>query len=129
MIPRTFPSVYVSSNGDTAMVVYKIVDTAGLTRWVDYIPVRYSTDETEKVNSYDNNATLLVSELLSTAGKQAGLDYIRVYEDVTATVRWTDNANGYIPILKYNDYLQSNLQMENNYNLLQEIGDLIKLEA
>lgn len=111
------------------MVVYKIVDTTGLTRWIDYIPVKYSTDETEKVNSYNNNATLLVSELLSTTGKQAGLDYIRVYEDVTATVRWTDNANGYIPILKYNDYLQSNLQMENNYNLLQEIGDLIKLEA
>jgi hypothetical protein len=39
-----------------------------------------------------------VDVLASTTGKQAGKDYINVYEDAAKTVAWSSSNNGYIPI-------------------------------
>ena len=129
MIPRTFPSIYVTPNGQTAAVVELITDTTGLTRWIDYIPVQFVTADSVKANTYENDGALLVDQLLSTSGKQAGIDYIKVFEDLTTTTPWSSNANGYIPIYKYQDLLEGNLQLENGFNLLQEDGNLIELES
>lgn len=129
MIPRTFPSIYVTPNGQTAAVVELITNTTGLTRWIDYIPVQFVTADSVKANTYENDGALLVDQLLSTSGKQAGIDYIKVFEDLTTTTPWSSNTNGYIPIYKYQDLLEGNLQLENGFNLLQEDGNLIELES
>lgn len=128
MVPRTFPSVYNTANGSTAMVVYEITDLTGLTRWVDYIPVKYSPD-TDTPNKYDNNGALYVSALGSVSGLQAGVDYIRVYVDNAATKRWTISADGFIPVFSYGDAINSNLELESGSNIDLESGDLILLEG
>lgn len=129
MIPRTYPSVYVTANGYTAVVVEIITDTTGLVRWKDYIPVQFITDETDIPNSFNNNGYMLVSQLFDVSGKQAGKDYIKIYADYTATKKWsTDNA-GYIPVYKVSDFTLGNLEQENDFNLLQENGYLILLES
>jgi hypothetical protein len=129
MIPRTFPTVYVSYNGKTAMVVQIITDTTGLTRWVDYIPVQFITDESNVSNVYDNNGYILVAHQEDLTGKQAGKDYIRIYEDYTTTKKWSADNAGYIPVYKVSDLSSGNLELENDFNLLQENGYLIILES
>lgn len=129
MIPKTFPSVYVTANGQTAAVVQIITDTTGLTRWVDYIPVQFITDESYVANRYDNNGYILVDHQQDLTNKQAGKDFIRIFADYSTTKRWsTDNA-GFIPVYKKSDLLAGNLEQENNFNLLQEDGYLILLES
>lgn len=129
MVPLTYPSVYVTYNGETATVVHQITDTTGLVKWVDYIPVKFLTADPPETNIYNNNAAQLVSNLLDVTGKQAGLDYIRIYEDETATRKWAVEANGYIPCFKMSDFTQNNLETEDDFNLLQESGYLILLES
>jgi len=126
---HTFPSVFVTPNGATAAVVELITDTTGLTRWVDYIPIQFATADSTDVNTFNAAGALLVDQLLSTTGKVAGVDYIRVYEDLSTTEAWSTNTAGYIPIYKYQDWTQNNLQLENGFNLLQESGELINLES
>jgi hypothetical protein len=129
LIPKTFPSVYVTANGQTAAVVQIITDTTGLTRWVDYIPVQFITDESYVANSYNNNGYILVDHQQDLTNKQAGKDFIRIFADYSATKRWsTDNA-GFIPVHKVADLLSGNLEQENDFNLLQEDGYLILLES
>jgi hypothetical protein len=129
MIPRTYPSVYVTPNGYTAMVVEIITDVTGLRRWIDYIPVQFITDESDIPNKYDNNGYLLVNQLFDTTGKQVGKDYIKIYADYTATKKWSSDNDGYIPVYKANDFSLGNLEQENDFNLLQENGYLILLES
>jgi hypothetical protein len=129
MIPRTYPSVYVTPNGYTAMVVEIITDTTGLVRWKDYIPVQFITDESDIPNKYDNNGYLLVSQLFDTTNKQVGVDFIKIYEDYTATKKWSSDNDGYIPVYKSSDFTLGNLEQENDFNLLQENGYLILLES
>jgi hypothetical protein len=128
MVPRTFPSVYNTPNGSTSMVVYEITDLTGLTRWVDYIPVQYSADNSIP-NSYDNNGALYVSALGSVSGLQAGKDYIRIYVDNAATKKWTISSDGYIPVFSYTDAANNNLELESGSNIDLESGDLILLEG
>jgi hypothetical protein len=129
MIPKTFPTVYVTANGQTAAVVEIITDTTGLVRWVDYIPVQFITDESFVANRYDNNGYILVDHQQNLTNKQAGKDYIRIFADYTTTKRWsTDNA-GFIPVSSVSDLLFDNLEQENGFNLLQENGYLIQLES
>lgn len=129
MLPFTYQSTYVTPNGHTACVVYQITDTTGLKEWIDYIPVKFSTQDPPEVNTYNNNAAQLVSNLLDITGKTAGYDYIRVYENEAKTVPWSTDANGYIPCFKVSDYTTGNLEQENDFNLLQESGYLILLES
>ncbi len=128
MVPQTFPSVYNTANGSTSMVVYEITDLTGLVRWVDYIPVKFSPD-TDKPNRYDNDGALYISAIPSIVGKQAGLDYIRIYVDSAATKRWTVSSDGFIPVFFYPDSINNNLEIEDGNNLDLESGELILLEG
>ena len=128
MIPATYPTSYVTANGDTAMVVELITDISGLTIWTDYVPVKYTILDSDPINTFSSNGTLLVDELLSTTGLIAGTDYIRIYEDLSATIPWSTDVAGYLPVYKQNDFTQDNLSTELGFNLLQESGYLLQLD-
>ena len=98
MIPRCFPTTYVTANGTTKMVVNKLVSTTGKTAWVDYIPVKKPAVEPTIKNTYSNTGAMLVDVLVSTTGKKAGIDYIDVYEDNAYTKAWSTDSGGYIPV-------------------------------
>ena len=96
MIPRCFPTTYVTANGATKMVVNNLASTTGLKEWIDYIPVKKLDSEPAQKNTYSTG--MWVDVLANTTGKQAGKDYINVYEDAAKTVAWSSSNNGYIPI-------------------------------
>jgi hypothetical protein len=96
MVPRCYPSSYATANGKTRMVVEIIVDTTGLVRWKDYIPVQDTSPYV--ANSYNNDGAIELDVLGSTAGLQAGKDYIKVYADAAATKAWQVSSDGYIPV-------------------------------
>ena len=98
MVPRTYPTSYVTANGRTRMVVENLGSVAGLVRWRDYIPVQQTAASPHIPNSYNNNGAIELDVLVSTTGKVAGKDYIRVYEDASATKPWQVSADGYIPV-------------------------------
>jgi hypothetical protein len=99
MIPATYPSV-VDENNRTLMVVSLLSDITGLTKWVDYIPVKPPADNTllSVANTFANNGFLLVDILEDDTDKQAWEDYIPVYLDESATDTWSTDASGYIPM-------------------------------
>lgn len=128
MIPRTFPTVYDTPNGSTKMVVYVLSSVSGLTKWIDYIPVKEVAAPT-KLNSYNESDAMSVSPLVSTSGKQAWIDYIPVFI-VTSGTAWSSNNDGYIPVNGSGGVVAvDNLLLENGDALLLESGDLILLEA
>jgi len=94
MIPRTFLSTYAVS-GQQQMVVVFLDNITGLTRWVDYIPVKFAAGT--KVNSYDNDGFILVDAITPSGTDVPFKEYIPVYNDISATDAWTVNAVGYIP--------------------------------
>tara|TARA_R110000782_G_C14788545_1_gene410677 strand:+ start:167 stop:1711 length:1545 start_codon:yes stop_codon:yes gene_type:complete len=96
MIPSSYPSTF-APNGSQQMVILVLPTVVGLTKWVDYLPVKWQ-NSTGKENSYDNDGFLCVSDILSVAGKLAGVDYIRVFVDASATKPWSTDATGYVPI-------------------------------
>jgi len=93
MVPHTFPTTYLTPNGDTQMVVYFLADVTGLERWVDYIPTQYYN--TTVYNSFDG--AMLMDVLNDTTGLQAWIDYIPVYDDQLATEPWMISDEGFIP--------------------------------
>lgn len=99
MIPQTFPSV-VDANNRTKMVVYEVPSIVGLTRWIDYIPVKSPPNENDLslANTFANDGFILSNGLTSVTGLQAFVDYIPIYVDNAATTAWTTDANGYIPL-------------------------------
>ena len=94
MIPRTFLSTY-AANGQQQMVVVFLDNITGLTRWVDYIPVKFAAGT--KVNSYDNDGFILIDAITPSGTDVAFKEYIPVYNDLSATDAWSVNAVGYIP--------------------------------
>jgi hypothetical protein len=98
MIPRTYPSSYVTANGKTRMVVDNIADVTGLVRWVDYIPVQQTTASPHIPNSYDNDGAIELDVLSDTTGLTAGIDYVVVYEDAAADKPWQVSSDGFIPV-------------------------------
>ena len=98
MIPRTFPSS-VASNGSAQMIVYFLPSVSGLTRWVDYIPVQYTTASTSTTeNTYNQNGYLPVASLSSITGLTPFKEYVPVYLDNSATDVWKVNITGFIPV-------------------------------
>ncbi len=95
MIPRCFPTTYVTTNGTTKMVVNKLASTTGLKAWVDYIPTKKLGSEPAQKNTYSTG--MLLDVLASTTGKVAGIDYINIYEDASLTKAWSTDVGGYIP--------------------------------
>ena len=98
MVPRTFPSTYETPNGQQRMVVFFLSDVTGLEKWVDYIPVKFTTLEEQENNSYNNNGVILVDPLSSTTNLQEWKDYIPVFVDDTADNAWTVSSDGFIPV-------------------------------
>lgn len=98
MVPRTFPSTYETANGETRMVVFFLSSVSGLTKWVDYISVRFTALETQVNNSYNNNGVILVDPISSTTNRQAWIDYVPVFVDENDTAAWRVDANGFIPV-------------------------------
>jgi hypothetical protein len=128
MIPRTFPSVYSTHNGQTKMVVFVLSSVTGLTKWVDYIPVKEIVSPT-RLNSYNKDDAMAVFPLASSSGKQAWVDYIPVFLVTTGTA-WSTDVDGYIPVNGSGGVVAvDNLLLEDGDNLLLESGDLILLES
>lgn len=98
MIPRTFPSSLNTFSGETQMVVYLLGSVAGLTRWVDYIPVAWATASSQRENSYDANGFVAIDSLSSTTGKQAWVDYVPCYVDPSAAGAWQVTPTGFVPV-------------------------------
>lgn len=96
MVPRCYPTSYATANGKTRMVVNIITNISGLTRWVDYIPVKDTAPYT--ANSYNNNGALDLDIKTDVTGLQAGKDYIRIFADAAATKPWQVSSDGYIPV-------------------------------
>lgn len=94
MIPRTFLSTY-AVNGQQQMVVAFLDNITGLTRWVDYIPVKLAQGGRE--NSYDNNGFIDVAVVAKSLTSVPFKDYVPVYADTAATDAWQVNFTGYIP--------------------------------
>lgn len=99
MIPRTFPSSVAPINGATQMIVYFLPSVTGLTRWVDYIPVQYSTVNTSTTeNTYNQDGYIPVTSLSSITGMTPFKEYVPVYVDTAATDVWKVNITGFIPV-------------------------------
>ena len=98
MIPRTFPSQVDPSTKQTEMIVYFLSSVSGLARWTNYIPVKTVATNATKQGTTDVGGYQQIHILVSITGKSAWTDYVPVYEDASATVPWTTNANGYIPV-------------------------------
>lgn len=99
MIPRTFPSSVASLNGATQMIVYFLPSVTGLTRWVDYIPVQYSTVNTSTTeNTYNQDGYIPVTSLSDITGMTPFKEYVPVYVDTAATDVWKVNITGFIPV-------------------------------
>lgn len=97
MIPRTYPSTD-ASNGQSQLIGYYLGSIEGLTRWVDYIPVRFNSYLNGPENTYDLNGYIPVSSISSITGLTPFKDYVPLYIDNTSTDVWTSDVDGYIPI-------------------------------
>lgn len=99
MIPATYPSVLDSSNR-TKMLVYQVPSITGLTRWVDYIPVKSPASESDLslANTYANEGFILTSKVNDITGLVPFKDYVPIYLDSTATKAWSADNDGYIPM-------------------------------
>ena len=99
MIPATYPSILDSSNR-TKMLVYQVPSITGLTRWVDYIPVKSPASESDLslANTYANEGFILTSKVNDITGLVPFKDYVPIYLDSTATKAWSADNDGYIPM-------------------------------
>ena len=98
MIPCTFPTSVDGTTGKREARVYALASIVGLTRWVDYIPVKTVSTNATLQGTTNAGGYQPVEVLGSTTGLTAWVDYVPVYEDAAATVPWTTNTTGYIPI-------------------------------
>ncbi len=100
MIPRTFPSS-VAANGSTQMIVYFLPSVSGLTRWVDYIPVKFTTVASAATeNTYNQDGYIPVASLSSIAGFTPFKEYVPVFLDGSAVDAdvWDVSITGFIPV-------------------------------
>ena len=106
MIPATYPSILDSSNR-TKMLVYQVPSITGLTRWVDYIPVKSPVSESDLslANTYANEGFILTSKVNAITGLVPFKDYVPIYFDSTATKAWSADNDGYIPMAEIANFL------------------------
>lgn len=97
MIPRTYPSTD-ASNGQPQLIGYYLSSVIGLTRWVDYIPVRFNSYLNGVENNYNLDGYIPVTTISSITGLTPFKDYVPLYIDNTSTDVWTSNVTGYVPI-------------------------------
>lgn len=78
--------------------IYPLTDISGLVAWRDYLPVKEQAAP-GRADSFDNDGYMTVSEVLaSISGKVAWVDYTPVYVDDTATIPWSTDVGGFIPV-------------------------------
>jgi len=95
MIPRCYPR-----NPEEQWLIAD-VDTTGLTKWVDYIPVEEVADVPASSETYNNDGFREAFVLASTAGLTAWTDYTPV--DIgDHTAKWRSDNDGFIPIVDNN---------------------------
>lgn len=96
MVPQTYPSTVDAVTGRPEMVTFNLASIVGLTRWIDYIPVKTQVSGIE--GRTESNGYIAENRLVSSTGLAAWRDYIPVYEDAAATDRWVVSASGFIPV-------------------------------
>lgn len=98
MLPVCYPSSPSPTTGLPEAVAYALSSVSGLTRWVDYIPVKLVGSPLGLNEQTTNLNGFVPMRLLSSAiGMAAWSDYIPVYVDNSATEAWVTSATGYIP--------------------------------
>lgn len=98
MIPQCFPSVFASGTNTTEMVALELASAGSLVAWEDYIPVKMVSAAASVANTYDNNGAIEISLLASAGTLVAGEDFINILQVPSATVAWSTDSNGYIPV-------------------------------
>lgn len=98
MLPVCYPSSPSPVTGLPEAVAYALSSVSGLTRWVDYIPVKLVGSPLGLNEQTTNLNGFVPMRLLGSAiGMAAWSDYIPVYVDNSATEAWVTSATGYIP--------------------------------
>jgi hypothetical protein len=106
------------------VLVQLITNITGLVRWTDYTPVKFIGTAKD---TYDQDGGHQAINLTNMTDKVAGIDYINIYEDLSATTAWTD----YIPIYKVSGFAVNTngaILIETGFVLLAENGDRLILE-
>jgi hypothetical protein len=75
-----------------------IYSITGLVRWVDYIPVKFVGTAT------DNYAEAGGLSAINQSTGSNWTDFIKCYEDTSATKAWKCEADGYIPLYQYDGF-------------------------
>lgn len=96
MLPYSLPSS-VSAFGRRQMKAYPYTPKAGDVAWVNYIPVKFVSDNYQE-GTYNQKGFVAIDILSSNTGKQAWVDYVPVVIDDTRTDAWLVNRVGYIPV-------------------------------
>ncbi len=98
MVPQTFPSTLNRFTLSRQMRAFRLSSVTGLTRWVDYIPIKLADAAVPgKDNHHDADGYISMDFIDSTTGLVNGVDYLPVYIDNSATVPWQVSATGYVP--------------------------------
>lgn len=98
MLPVCYPSSPSPTTGLPEAVAYALSSVSGLTRWVDYIPVKLVSGALGVNEQSTNVGGFTPMRLLGSAiGMAAWRDYIPVYVDNSATEAWVTSDTGYIP--------------------------------
>ena len=98
MLPICYPSSPSPTTGLPEAVAYALSSVSGLTRWVDYIPVKLVGSPLGMNEQTTNLNGFVPMRLIGSAiGMAAWSDYIPVYVDNSATEAWVTSATGYIP--------------------------------
>lgn len=98
MLPVCYPSSPSPTTGLPEAVAYALSSVSGLTRWVDYIPIKLVSGALGVNEQSTNVGGFTPMRLLGSAiGMAAWSDYIPVYVDNSATEAWVTSATGYIP--------------------------------
>jgi len=119
MIPRTYPSV-LTDDGQTVMRVHVLQSIAGLTEWVDYIPVQFLLTDAAG-NTSDTAGSMFIENTGDPETMQSWVDYIPVWIDNEGTTPYTTNNDGYIPVYDYTGLL--NLFAQGQEGVWYEVND------
>jgi len=79
------------------MKAYPYTPKAGDVAWVNYIPVRFISDNFQE-GTYNQKGYVAIDMLQTSTGKQAWVDYVPVVIDDTRTDAWLVNSVGYVPV-------------------------------
>lgn len=91
MLPRCYP---INTSGKVPLKV--IADLTGLTKWVDYLPVKEVAATGEKLNRYQEDGSLDTAAAAAPSGV-AWVDWLPAGV-VVSTKPWRAESDGHIPV-------------------------------